>query len=84
LNKNLFRLLRGFCNLNQTELGSILGKSQPTIACYEIGSFKIPAKVAERLEQLVKEKGISDFDMLLLMQLIKTSAEASKVGISND
>ena len=84
MNKTLFRILRGFCGLNQTELGTVLGREQSTIAKYEIGSLQIPAKVAERMEELVKEQGISDFDIMLLQQLIKSSAEATKAGVKND
>ena len=55
MNKVLFRILRGFCGLNQTELGEILGKKQNTIASYEIGIIQIPVKVASDMEALVKE-----------------------------
>lgn len=80
MNNLLFRILRGFVGLNQTELGLLLGKTQSTIAKYEIGMYTIPTKVAEEMEQLVKDEGISDFDMMLLMQLIKASADAKKAG----
>lgn len=79
MNDTLFRILRGFGGLTQTELGEILGKSQPTIACYEIGTVKIPVKVASEMEMLVKEIGITDFDILLLQQLINSNANAKAI-----
>lgn len=74
--------------MNQTEIGAILGKKQNTIASYELGLFNIPAKVASQMKELVKEQGITEFDIMLLQQLITTSAQATskatKAGVEND
>ena len=80
MNKVLFRILRGFGGLNQEELGQLLGKTQPTIARYETGVIQIPMKVAEEMTVLVRELGITDYDIYLLQELIKASADAKKVG----
>lgn len=80
MNKVLFRILRGFGGLNQEELGQLLGKTQPTIARYETGVIQIPMKVAEEMTVLVRELGITDYDIYLLQELIKASSEAKKVG----
>jgi len=80
MNNTLFRILRGFCGITQTELGAILGLTQSTIAKYEIGTLQITVTVAEQMEQLAKENGITDFDIMLLTNLIKASADAKKVG----
>ena len=82
MNNVLFRILRGFGGLNQTELGLLLNREQSTIAKYEIGTMKIPVKVAEEMTELVKEIGITDFDIMLLQQLIQASADAKKVGVN--
>ena len=82
MNNVLFRILRGFGGLNQTELGLLLNREQSTIAKYEIGTMKIPVKVAEEMTELVKEIGITDFDIMLLQQLIQSSADAKKVGVN--
>lgn len=82
MNNVLFRILRGFGGLNQTELGLLLNREQSTIAKYEIGTIKIPVKVAEEMMELMKEIGITDFDIMLLQQLIQASADAKKVGVN--
>lgn len=82
MNNVLFRILRGFGGLNQEELGLLLGKTQPTIARYENGIIQIPVKVAEEMMEMMKEIGITDFDILLLQQLIQASADAKKVGVN--
>ncbi|MGY4797263.1 hypothetical protein ACVNNN_20105 [Lysinibacillus fusiformis] len=79
MNIALFRILRGFCGLNQTGLGQLLGKSQSTIACYEIGTIEIPAKVAERMKELAKEIGITELDLMVLQQLVAESSKAQAV-----
>ncbi|MFC6040124.1 hypothetical protein ACFPYN_11900 [Paenisporosarcina macmurdoensis] len=88
-NRILFRLLRGFMGISQKHLGAFLGgKDQSTIAYYESGKLRIPAKVASDMEELAKSEGITDFDILMLQKLITASASAKQVtkqaGASNE
>ena len=80
MNKLKFRILRGFMGLNQTELGLLLGKNQCTISRYEEGIIRIPNAIAEQVEELAKDIGLTDLEMVLLQQLINASAYAKKAG----
>lgn len=88
MNRLYFKILRGFMGLNQTELGLLVGKGQSTIVAYELGTFKIPSAVAERVEELAKDIGITDMELVLLQELIQSSAQAknvsSKAGVPNE
>lgn len=80
MNRILFRLLRGFMGISQKHLGAFIGKDQSTVAYYENGKLRIPAKVASDMEQLAKSEGITDFDIMMLQKLITASAQAKKAG----
>jgi len=85
MNRLNLRILRGFMGLSQKELGSLLDKEQCTISRYEEGIIQIPNAIADRVEELAKDIGITDMELVMLQQLINASAHSSKkVSASND
>lgn len=82
MNKLYFKILRSFMGLSQKELGLLLNKEQCTISRWEDGIYQINKDIGERVEELAKDSGITDMELVMLQKLIQASAHATKAGAS--